>query len=268
MSELTKETLMSIYPSVLDKDALFNALGQTAAEMIGEAFLNTDHASIYTRIAELDEGSLDILARDFNITWYDYNFLLETKRRVVAAAFSVHRNLGTTGAMVRAISAIWPASSVEEWFEYGGLPYFFRALIEANEGGTEDEPIRLGSIDKTIKLYKNERSWLDGGRVILRITCNVVIQTKQGADRYHSVLCGTVPRVSTHGKVFQSVLNVESAGDPVKFHSGHTGEYVAGTVPHSYTHGDISDGGLQVGASLGVSTYNSTPCGTPLGALM
>lgn len=268
MSKLSKDSLMSIYPGVLNRDKLFNSLGQSVAESLGEAFLNVKHANIYLRISELDEDVLDILAQDFNISWYDYDFQLETKRRVVAAAFSVHRHLGTAGAMTTAISAIWPNSSVEEWFDYGGDPYFFRVLVEANDGEPGVEPIRFSAIDKMVQLYKNERSWLDGGSVILRITCNVIVQTKQGQRKFHSVLCGTVPRVSTHGKVFQSVLNVESAGDPVKFHTGHTGEYVAGTVPHNFTHGDISDGGLQVGASLGVSTYNSTPCGTPLGALM
>lgn len=265
---LNKSSLMSLYPSVLDKDQLFNALGQTVAELLGEAFIQTKQADIYTRISELDEGVCDILAKDFNISWYDYNFKVETKRRVIAAAFSVHRHFGTTGAMITAISAIWPNSTVEEWFQYGGDPYFFRVLVEANSGDPDEEPIAFSQIDKTVQLYKNERSWLEGGSVILRITCNVVIQTKQGRDRFHSVLCGTVPRVSTHGKDLQSVIEVETAGEPVSYHSGRAGEYVAGTVPHSFTHGDISDGGLQVGASIGVSTYNSIPCGTPLGALM
>lgn len=268
MSKLDKSSLMQIYPSVLDRDKQFNALGQTVAEMLGEAFLSTKHANIYNRIMELNEDVLDILAKDFNVSWYDYNFQLETKRRVIAAAFSVHRHLGTAGAMITAVSAIWPHSTVEEWFQYGGDPFFFRVIVEANEGTPGEELIRYSAIDRTVQLYKNERSWLEDGTVILRITCNVVVQTKQGQERFHSVVCGTVPRVSTHGKVFQSVLNVESAGAPVKFHAGHTGENVAGTVPHSFTHGDISDGGLQVGASLGVSTYNSIPCGTPLGALM
>ena len=228
MSKLSKASLMQVYPSVLDRDKLFNALGQTVAEEIGAAFLQTKHANIYNRIAELDEGVLDILAQDFNVSWYDYDFQIDTKRRVIAAAFSVHRHLGTTGAMVTAVSAIWPNSSVEEWFQYGGDPYYFRVLVEANQEG--GEPIRFSDIDKTVQLYKNERSWLDGGSVILKITCHVVIETKQDRQKFHSIRCGTIPRISTHG--------------------------------------DVSDGGLIVGSTLGTSTYSSTPCGTPLGALM
>ena len=112
MSKLNQASIMRVYPSVLEKDKLFNSLGQTVAEALGEAFLNTKQASIYTRIGQLNDEVLDIMATDFNISWYDYDFPLETKRRVVAAAFSVHRNLGTTGAMATALSAIWPNSTV------------------------------------------------------------------------------------------------------------------------------------------------------------
>lgn len=265
---LNKSALMGLYPAVLNKDELFNALGQSAAELLGDAFLKTAKADIYTRINELDEGVCDILAKDFNISWYDYNFKVETKRRVIAAAFSVHRHFGTTGAMITAISAIWPNSTVEEWFQYGGDPYFFRVLVEANSGDPDEEPIAFSQIDKTVQLYKNERSWLEGGSVILLISCHVVIETKQDRQKFHSVLCGTQPRVTTHGNVANPAIIVGSHSEPLSYHTGHTGEDVSGTVPHSTTHGDISDGGLQVGADVGVSTYNSIPCGTPLGALM
>ena len=263
---LNKSSLMGLYPSVLDKDKRFNALGQSTAEVIGDAFLKTANADIYTRIGELEEGVLDILAKDFNITWYDYDFKVETKRRVIAAAFSVYRHFGTTGAMVTAICAIWPNSTVEEWFQYGGDPYYFKVMVQANDA--DGEPIEFSKIDRTVQLYKNERSWLEGGSVILLISCHVVIETKQNRQKFHSVLCGTQPRVTTHGNVANPAIIVGSHSEPLSYHTGHTGEDVSGTVPHSTTHGDISDGGLQVGADVGVSTYNSIPCGTPLGALM
>ena len=228
MSKLSKNTLMQIYPSVLDKDKLFNSLGQDIAEALGDAFLKVKHSNIYGRIAELDEGVLDVLAQDFNISWYDYNFQLDTKRRVIAAAFSVLRHLGTAGAMKTAICAIWPDSAVEEWFEYGGDPYYFRVLVNANEPG--QEPIAFDKIDKTVQLYKNERSWLEDGRVILRIFVPIIIKTGKGNQKFHPPICGTLPRVSTHG--------------------------------------DASESGILLGTSSGSVKYTSRPCGTPLGSMM
>lgn len=126
MSELNRETMMSVYPGVLDRDELFNALGRTAAEALGAAFIDADKVGIYTRISELDESVLDILAKDFNIGWYDYDFDLATKRRVVAAAFATQRVIGTAGAVELALGTIWPEASIEEWFDYGSDPYNFR----------------------------------------------------------------------------------------------------------------------------------------------
>ena len=153
MSKMTAETLMQVYPPVLEKDQLFNALGQATAEILGEAFLNTKHASIYTRVMDLSEGVLDILAKDFAIAWYDYNYPLETKRRVIAAAFSVYYNNGTKAALETALRAVYPDARVEEWFEYGGEPFYFRVVL--------NEPdIDFDEVKKMIELYKNERSHL------------------------------------------------------------------------------------------------------------
>ena len=225
---LTSETLMLTLPSVLDKDEKMHNLAKTVSVNIDTVMEDLKKAGIYFRVSELSEDLLDVLAEDLGIHWYDYDHKLETKRRVVEASFDVHKHFGTKGAMVAALCAIWPNSTVEEWFEYGGDQYYFRVLVEANNDN--GEPIRFSQIDKTVQLFKNARSWLEDDRVILRITCNVVIETDHNNQLFHSVLCGTVPRISTHG--------------------------------------DVSDSGLEVGAVLGTSTYTSTPCGTPLGALM
>ena len=211
MSKLCKSSLMQIYPSVLDKDKQFNALGQTVAEALGAAFLNTKQTKIYTRISELDEGVLDILAKDFNISWYDYDYRLETKRRVVAAAFSVHRHLGTVGAMRTAISAIWPNSSLEEWFEYGGNPYYFRAVVEASESDTE--VINADTLMKTIELYKNERSWMESDAIIIRVTFGIVINTDSKSHLYHTPVCGTLPRWANHGSMDDNGLKLGTGSE-------------------------------------------------------
>lgn len=198
MSKLSKDTLMTIYPGVLDRDKLFNSLGQSVAESIGEAFLNVKNTNIYGRIKELPEGVLDILAQDFNISWYDYDYPLATKRRVVAAAFSVHRHIGTTGAMITALSAVWPNSYIEEWFEYGGDPFYFRAVVNIED---EETPIDIETIRKVVDLYKNERSWLEYDSITIRTTVGIVIETDSQSHIYHTPVAGTIPRWKNHGSM-------------------------------------------------------------------
>lgn len=211
MSNLDKPSLMHVYPSVLTKDKMFNALGQDVAEKLGEAFLSTKNANIYNRIAELPESLLDILAVDFNISWYDYDFKLETKRRVIAAAFSVHRHIGTAGALITAISAIWPNSKLEEWFEYGGDPYYFRVAVHASED--DSEPIDAVKILNTINLYKNERSWLESDAIVIVVTFNIVIETNSQSNLYHTPVCGTLPRWANHGSMENDGLQLGTGSE-------------------------------------------------------
>lgn len=222
MSKLDKSSLMQIYPPVLNRDQLFNALGEDVAESLGAAFLKVGKASIYTQIAQLDEGVLDILAQDFNISWYDYDYPIEKKRRVVAAAFSVHRHIGTVGAMVTALSAVWPNSYIEEWFEYDGEPFFFRAVINIDE---DDEPVDLDTIRKVVNLYKNERSWLEYDSISIRTKVGIVIETDSQSHLYHTPVAGTLPRWANHGSyendglrvgtdTLSSVYSVRRCGQP------------------------------------------------------
>jgi len=267
MSELNRAVLMEVYPSVLNRDELFNALGQTAAEALGAAFLGVKRAGIYNQIAELDEEVLDILAKDFNISWYDYNFQPETKRRVIAAAFSVQRNLGTRGSIEKALSAIWPPSSVEEWFEYGGDPFYFRAIIEASDQGYE--PISTDTLLRTINLYKNERSWLEDDAIIIRVTFSIVVNTDSQSRKYHTPVSGTLPRWASHGSMSHENITVETDSEDHVYHVRRlSGDDRAGEQPRWSSHGNVGNNGLSVDVSVSGTAYRVKPCGTPLNSLM
>lgn len=156
MSKMDKDTLMQVYPPVLDRDKLFNALGQITAHVLGEAFQNINHESIYTQIEKLDEPLLDQLAKDFGIAWYEYDRDLATKRDVIATAFSTMRVLGTPGGMKRAINAVYDDAAVEEWFDYEGDPFHFRVIVTNEYKADENAKLLV-----LIGLFKNVRSVLD-----------------------------------------------------------------------------------------------------------
>lgn len=105
------------------------ALGQAIAKVMESRQDEIDSLRIYTRIDELPEWLLDILARDFAVDWYDRSYTLEEKRKTIKDSFYVHRHRGTKAAVERAISAIYPNPKVLEWFEYGGDPYHFKLRI-------------------------------------------------------------------------------------------------------------------------------------------
>lgn len=159
------ETLLSSFPPSLAVDTDKYALAKTVAEELSKLIGDCNKLLIYSRIDELDETLLDILAFDFNVSWYWYNGTIETKRDQIKSCFYVHRHLGTKSALVTAISALCPGSDVEEWFEYGGEPYYFRIVIDVTN---QRLPIVQSEIKRYIKIFKPLRSLLEGNNVIYK----------------------------------------------------------------------------------------------------
>lgn len=200
---LTEANLMRTLPNVLHQDEGMNPLGQIIANALAGLLSHLDYVKIYARIDQLEEPVLDALAKDFNVAWYDYNYSLETKRAMIKDSFFVHRHLGTKGALDKALSDIFPNSTVQEWFEYSGLPYYFRVVLDATQ---IREPAFIGSIKKAIEYYKSYRSHLEEDGIIIRITCGIVIRTGQDGIGYATPRCGTVPEVSTQGGIEDGAL--------------------------------------------------------------
>ena len=274
---VTYDSTMRVLPSVLKKSGLTLHLGQATAKFLELADCDVRLASIYARIDELPEDLLDILAIDFDVLWYEFNYDLETKRRLIKESFYVHRHLGTIGATKQALCAVWPHTDIEEWFEYDGDPYYFRVLIEANS----TQPIHVEKILDTIRQYQSIRSHLEDGMPIIRVTFGIVIKTQPFNSLYHVDPVGTqksaknakgksyyIPNYSTHGDKSYERLIVETDGKSVPYSVPATGELIAGTYPRVQSHGERDEGGLYVGAETLESTYRARPCGTSLNSLM
>lgn len=84
---------------------------------------------IYTQIDSQPEEILDVLAVQFKVDWYDSNYPLEAKRSIIKTALEVRRYYGTDWATLKAISAIYPRSEIEQWYDYGGTPVIPRDLL-------------------------------------------------------------------------------------------------------------------------------------------
>lgn len=156
-SGMNRENLLYTLPSILSKDKNLRPLCEIAAGAVENLWEKVGLPAIYTRIDELPEEVLDILAQDFKVDWYDYNQTVDIKRAVIKDSFYVHKHLGTVGAVKRALSDVWSSYLLEEWFQYDGEPYHFRVAIADNDFTVEkrEQAIRL------INLTKNVRSWLD-----------------------------------------------------------------------------------------------------------
>ncbi len=150
---------MQSFPQVLNNDETMRIMGIVISEELNKLSYQTLLAIIYANIDLLPEAVLDILAVDFKVDWYDFDYSLEEKRRVIKDSWNVHRKLGTKYAVETAISAIYPDTKVEEWWEYGGDPYYFKLILDATYEGVD--PDKHQRVLERVQYYKNLRSVLE-----------------------------------------------------------------------------------------------------------
>ena len=151
--------LLRIFPPALKYDPKMTAAAQSIAKELQRTGGEIRNNIIYARIDELDEAALDVLAHDLHVDWYDFNYPIEVKRATIRDSVKIHRRLGTKYAEETALGNVFPGTKVEEWFQYGGEPYFFRVIIDATEAEITAEKQR--AVLEKVYFYKNTRSHLE-----------------------------------------------------------------------------------------------------------
>lgn len=157
---ITKENLLLIVPPALTRDPAMMARAAADAEAMAARLAEIDRVRIISNIDGLDETVLDILARDFKVDWWDPEYSIEEKRRTLKGSWRVHKILGTKAAVETAIRAIYPLTTVEEWFEYGGEPYHFR--LDINITNDSIDSVKQCRVLERLNFYKSLRSHNDG----------------------------------------------------------------------------------------------------------
>ena len=157
---LTAENILTSFPIALQDDASAAALGEITARLLARRPEEISQLRIYPMIDQLPERLLDILAYDFKVDWWDADYSLEEKRRTLKDSWRVHKLLGTKAAVEMAISAIYPRTTVLEWWEYGGEPYHFR--LDINITNDSIDSVKQRRVMERLEYYKSLRSHNDG----------------------------------------------------------------------------------------------------------
>ena len=126
---------------------------------------------IYTQIDSQPEEILDVLAVQFKVDWYDSNYPLEAKRSIIKTALEVRRYYGTDWATLKAISAIYPRSEIEQWYDYGGTPGHFRVICSVDGALI---PVKRREIRRSVNIYKRMTAHLDS--LYLQVQAGIEIE--------------------------------------------------------------------------------------------
>lgn len=159
-------------PSSLNKPTL-QGIAKALDEALHELDRNVFRILIYPEIEGLPGDIVDFLAVQLHVDFYDYALPLAKRRSLVKNSIRWHTKKGTKSVVEEVIRAIFNSGIVEEWFEYGGRPYYFRCnLLNPDTPLTEEQ---IQQCLRAIDTVKNVRSWLDrlGFERIVDITSKV-----------------------------------------------------------------------------------------------
>lgn len=133
--------------------SLSYALKQAITLLIGKI----ERVYLFSKLDELPEELIDLMAAELRTQYYDQSLPLEKKRELVRNTLPWHMIAGTPAAVEELIEVAFGGGRVLEWFEYGGRPYTFKVetITPPPEGSYN---FFLNMIQKV----KNTRSLFDG----------------------------------------------------------------------------------------------------------
>lgn len=151
-------------PQVVASQDWAKALSVALGELHRRTLDFADRSQIYTALDDVPEVILDALAVSWKIDWYDTAYSTEQKRRIIKSALTVRRLMGTVRAVKLQVEAIYPGTTLQEWFEYGGTPGCFRLDVNLTDESIIT-PVVMESpaeIEKKIVTAKRWSAHLEG----------------------------------------------------------------------------------------------------------
>lgn len=159
MSDIFDFDFTKLFPASLKKDKNIYALSYIISKQLNKNFTYANKVLIYPLIDELPEKLLDILSVDLNVYWYDYEYDISIKRKLIKNSIKTHKKIGTKYAVESQMKTIFSDDFyITEWFEYGGEPFYFK--INMRNGylnNAEEYKLLINVVNKT----KNARSHIE-----------------------------------------------------------------------------------------------------------
>jgi P2-related tail formation protein len=135
--DIKEVDILKLQTNYMQQDDTTKAISAVLTPQFRALSLDVKQCLILGRVDDLIEEVLDELAEELHIEWYDSTASIDVKRSLVMNSDKVHMYLGTPYAVEQVIQDYFGDGEVEEWFEYGGRPFFFR-VITSNPSVTSE----------------------------------------------------------------------------------------------------------------------------------
>jgi len=175
--ELGKFKFNDLLPESVKNDPKFQAASEVLDEMYKDTEQRTKNLLIYSRIDELDERTIDDLAWQFNLNFFDGWALtadLEEKRSLIKFAFQQKMYKGTRWSIERTGELLNIPIKVIEWWQDDTdylEPYEFMMEVDTTNKGLDENFYPV--IIQLVENLKNVRSHLKRILTILNVRISV-----------------------------------------------------------------------------------------------
>lgn len=172
MNRLENLQLTQLLPASIAADTTVKNISLSVETILQTVAGQTAAVLLLPHLDELPEAIIDELAWQYHVDAYSADFAIDVKRQLIRQSIAWHHKKGTPAAVTDMLSTIYASAQLEEFWEYGGEPYYFRVTVgedRTDSAQTIDDAIRV------IKLSKNVRSWLDGIKFRRNITGTIYL---------------------------------------------------------------------------------------------
>lgn len=163
MTNIREVRLIDILPPNIAQDSKVRVAAEALDRELQAITAAIDQCLLLSRIEELVEPAIGLLAWQFHVDFNDAGLPIEQKRVLVKNALFWHRHKGTPAVVEELITALFDEGKVVEWWEYGGEPYKFK-IVTHNVAVTNERALEF---IRALESVKNARSWLEKVEITL-----------------------------------------------------------------------------------------------------
>lgn len=248
MIKLTDARLTDALPKTLAEQPWVQALAEASRKMRRRVMAYADRTRLFCDIDEASEEALDDLAVELQTPLYKNDYPLTVKRQIVKNSMLYYIRSGTRGAVEELLADIYQGAEVEEWFEYGGKPNYFRVAIDISRTTVPVAEMAPAELESWLYSVKRASSALESLSYMIRHAITIGCKVEaflQSPPECGTLECGTYPEASTLGWSAGAWLQIAGRADAYLVSPPE-----CGTVPEISTVGWSIDAAISQAGSV------------------
>lgn len=248
MIKLTDARLTDALPKTLAEQPWVQALAEASRKMRRRVMAYADRTRLFCDIDEASEEALDAMAVELQTPLYKNDYPLTVKRQIVKNSMLYYIRSGTRGAVEELLADIYQGAEVEEWFEYGGKPNYFRVAIDISRTTVPVAEMAPAELESWLYSVKRASSALESLSYMIRHAITIGCKVEaflQSPPECGTLECGTYPEASTLGWSAGAWLQIAGRADAYLVSPPE-----CGTVPEISTVGWSIDAAISQAGSV------------------